>query len=185
MTELEMVCVCGIDGVRGVEARRLRIFRRLGLDDMGDLTTAIIFSLAFDFGADVEIGADMWFGVSVTSPLVEDGIYIQCDWPGDGLAAIWEHLVEKFPEVATAKSVETLSHVRVTERVSAALLSHYESVEAAYRAHREAAHAGPNDCPPCEDCAVGLSLKVAAHQTLDRVWGAGELDPAIEKAFEE
>jgi hypothetical protein len=185
MKEFEMVCVCHVTGVQEVEARRLRIFRRMGLDDMGDLTTAIVLSLAFDFKADAEIAADMWFGVSVTSPLVEGGLYVQCDWPADGLAVIWEQLVEQFPEAATAKGAATPSHVRVAERISAALLSQYEGAEAAYGAHRKAAHAGPNDCPPCEDCSVALTLEIAAHQTLDRAWSTDVLEPAIAKAYGE
>lgn len=181
----DMVCVCSVEGVREVEARRLRIFKHFGLDDMGDLTTAILFSLAFDFGATVDLAADMWFGVGLSTPRLDKNLYIECDWPGDGLAVLWEHLVEKFPEAASVKGAATPSHIRVTERISAALLAQYESAEAAYRNHRKEAHAGPNDCPPCEDCAVGMSLRVAAHQTLDRAWGADVLEPAISKAYEE
>ena len=182
--ELEMVCTCGVDGVRGAEARRLRIFQRMGLDDMSDLTEALVFSLAFDFQAEVEIYVDQWFGIWLESPLVEKGLFIQCDWPVDGLATLWEHLAERFPERVSVKPGDSAAARRVTERISVALLAQYERFDADYRAHREAAHAGPNDCPPCEDCAVGLSLAISAHHALDRVWGSEVLDEAVEKAFD-
>jgi hypothetical protein len=181
----EMICTCRADGVREVETRRLRIFHRMGLEDMGDLTTAIILSLAFDFQADGEICADMWFGVSLSSPILEKGLFIQCDWPGDGLAALWEQLAEKFPERVSVKSETSPMHVRVMERISAALLSNYESAEGAYREHRAAAHKDDNDCPPCEDCSVARSLSATAHWTLDEAWGARALEKAVEKAFGE
>jgi hypothetical protein len=183
--EFAMVCTCGIEGVREVEARRLRIFKHFGLSDMGELTTAIVLSLAFDFKAHVCVYADMWFGVELTTPSVYGRLYIQCDHPGDGLAVLWEHLVGKFPGRAAIKGAASPAVVRVTERVSAALLEKYEVADKVYQEHREGAHAGPNDCPPCEDCAVCTSLRSAAHQTLDRAWGADVLDAAIEKAFEE
>lgn len=181
----EMICTCRAEGVREVEARRLRIFRRIGLEDMGDLTTAIILSLAFDFQADGEIYADMWFGVSLSSPILEKGLFIQCDWPGDGLAALWEQLAEQFPKRVSVKPETSPAHVRVMERISAALLVQYEGAEAAYLEHRAAAHKDDNDCPPCEDCSVFRALLATAHWTLDEAWGARELEKAVEKAFNE
>jgi len=180
----EMICTCRAEGVREVEARRLRVLHRMGLEDMGDLTTAIILSLAFDFQATAEIAADMWFGVWLATPLLEKGLDIECDWPGDGLAELWERLAEKFPERVSVKPDTRAGAVRVMERISAALLSQYEGAETAYRDHRAAAHKDDNDCPPCEDCAVLQSLSITAHRTLDEAWGSEVLDRAIEKAFE-
>lgn len=186
----EMICTCDAEGTRGVEARRLRIFKRMGLDDMRDLTTAIILSLAFDFEADASIAADMWFGVYLDTPLIKDtpsaarGLSIECDWPHDGLAYLWEQLAEKFPErVSVNPNPKTLA-LRVSERVSSALLRHYEEHDAKYRDHRALTHNGPNDCPPCEDCDVLLTLKVVAHHALDEMWGSDALDRAIEKAWD-
>jgi hypothetical protein len=186
----EMICTCQAEGVREVEARRLRIFKRMGLDDISDLTTAIILSLAFDFQADASIAADMWFGVYLDTPLIKDtpsaarGLSIECDWPHDGLAFLWEQLAEKFPERVSVKQGTSATAIRVTERISAAMLSNYEEDEAAYRKHREEAHNGPNDCPPCEDCSVLLTLRTISHHALDEVWGSGVLDRAIEKAWD-
>lgn len=180
----EMICTCSVDGVRDVEARRLRIFRRVGLGDMGDLTTAIILSLGFDFQASAEIEADQWFGVSVRTPLVEGGLYVECDWPTDGLASLWEELAEAFPERVSVAGSASIMGVRVTERISAALLSSYERAEAVYREHRAAAHKDDNDCPPCEDCSVFMSLSITAHRVLDEVWGLRDVEQAIERAFE-
>ncbi len=187
--ELEMVCVCDSDGVREAEARRLGIFRRMGLGDMEDLTTAIILSLAFDFQADAEVYADQWFGVSVETPILEGGVFVACDWPSDGLTAIWEHLAEKFPdrvsvhhETRAPRGMRGMP-VPVTERISKALFAQYESAEGAYREHRASAHKDGNDCPPCEDCDVLMTLAGKAGNVLNESWGSRALDPAIDKAF--
>lgn len=182
---MKMVCTCEVEGVRSVEARRLHIFQLMGLDDMGDLTTAIILSLAFDFQADARIDADMWFGVWLTTPLLEKDLSIDCDWPMDGLAALWEELAEKFPERVSVKPNTSPAKVRVMERISASLLANYEGAEAIYRHHRVMSHKGDDDCPPCEDCAVFQSLSITAHRALDEAWGSEALDRAVEKALEE
>lgn len=182
--ELDMVCVCEADGVQDAEARRLRIFHRMGLDEMSDLTTAIVLSLAFDFQGEADVYADQWFGVYLSTPLLEDGVSASCDWPYDGLASIWEYLAEKFPERVTVNPNPQADKVRVVERISAALLAQYEQAEAAHQAHREAAHQGDNDCPPCEDCSVGSYLAMTAGHTLDQCWGSRVLDVVIDKAFE-
>lgn len=180
--ELDIVCTCGVEGVREVEARRMRIFHRMGLDDMDELHTAIILSLAFDFQAKAYICADMWFGVDVESPLLEGGIGIQCDCPWDGLAAIWEHLATQFPDRVQVKPDPRAMCVRATGRISAALFSIYETAEAGYRAHRTA-HKDERDW--CEDCEVLQSLSIIAHRTLDEAWGSDVLDEAVKQAFGE
>lgn len=182
--QLPMICTCSFSGVQESEMRRLRIFQRLGLTDMRELTTVVILSLAFDFGADVDLYADQWFGISLTSPLVDERLEIECDHPADGLAALWEYLVEKFPECATAMGAATSFHTQVTNRVSEALLSHYEAQKACAKAHREAEHADRGYTPTCVDCAVGLNLSIAAHLLLGESWGSHVLDAAIVKAFE-
>lgn len=181
MTRLEMVCTCDADGFREAEARRIRIYRRMGLLDMGDLTTAIILSLAFDFGADADIGADMWFGVSVVTPVGD--VYVECDAIEDGLAAAWEHLAEAHPQRVSVCD-RARRELRVAERMSAGMLAWYEGAETAYRAHRAAAHRDNNDCPPCEDCSVLLGLSITAKLTLQESWGAEVVERAAAKAFE-
>lgn len=199
MSLREMICTCSAEGVYEVEQRRLRIFKRMNLDDMGDLTTAIILSLAFDFQADASIAADMWFGVSLRSPLLADERFaelgyvyqgqrylnIECDWPGDGLAWLWEQLAEKYPERVSVRQGTPERNVRIMTRISSGLFSNYDSAWTLYRGHRVQAHKDDNDCPPCEDCDVYRSLFVTAHHTLDEAWGGRDLDKAIEKAFEE
>lgn len=180
---MDMICTCDAEGVREVEERRLRIFRRMGLEEMEDLTLAIILSLGCDFQVDAELYADMWFGLSISTPLLEEGLFPTCDWPGDGLAAAWEYLAEKFPDQVSVKPDTSPARVRVAERVSAALLLAYEEAEAAYREHRAEAHDGPNDCPPCEDCSTLLTLSVTAHHTLDVSWGSRGLEKAVEEAY--
>ncbi len=180
----EMICTCRADGVREVEARRLRIFRRMGLEHMDDLTTAIILSLGADFQADAEVYADQWMGISLTTPLLEKGLFIACDWPWDGLAALWEELAERFPELVSVNPETAPMAVRVVERVSAALFSNYESAESLYREHRIRAH-DDKDFPPCEDCSVLQWLSVITHRTLDEAWGSRGLELAVEKAYKE
>jgi hypothetical protein len=156
----------------------------MGLEDMGDLTTAIILSLAFDFGADAEIFADMWFGVALRTPLLEKGLSVECDWPYDGLAVLWESLAEQFPDRVSVNLNPQPMQVSVMERLSAALQAQYETAEATYRAHRVEAHKDDNDCPPCEDCSVYQALSITAHRTLDEAWGSEATQQAAEKAFE-
>lgn len=180
----EMICTCGAEGVREVEARRLRILHRMGLDDMSDLMEAIVLSLGFDFQAEALIEADQWFGVSISTPLVEKGLYIECDDPADGLAALWEELAEKFPERVSVKQNTSDAGVRVTERLSKALLLNYEIAEMDYRSHRTAAHKDDNYYPRCEDCSVFMALSITAHIVLGERWGSRTVEKAVEKSFE-
>ena len=181
---LDMVCTCSADGFKEAEERRLRIFHQMGLDEPRDLTEAIILSLAFDFQADAVVEADQWFGVSVVTPLIPDGIYIECDWPSDGLASVWEHLADKFPERVSVKQNTSAYRVRVAERVSSVMLERYETAEAMYRSHRTGAHKDDNDCPRCEDCDVLKLLSILAEHSLQRYWGSEVMTKAVEEAFE-
>lgn len=182
MAELDMVCTCEVDGVRETEARRLRIFHRMQLDDMKDLTLAVALSLTFDFQASADVAADMWFGVSLDTPLLKDGLYIQCDWPYDGLAALWEQLAAQFPERVSVNPNRQAEHA-VAERASAELLAQYEVAEAAYRSHRTTVHP-KDDSPRCKDCDALMETYIRAHKALDEAWGAKALDGVIDRAFE-
>jgi len=178
-----MICTCEMEGVREVEARRLRIARRMNLTNMFDLTSAIVMSLAFDFAADdSQIDVDQWFGVSVETFLV-GRVYVECDEPQDGLAAIWEHLADKFPERVTVRLGTAEFRHRAIERVSNVLLAHVTSTLGQLKEHRKAKHQA-GDFSPCEDCSVLSSLYGAAHLALDDAWGWRALEPAIEKAME-
>lgn len=178
---LEMVCTCSVAGVREAEARRRKIFQRMDLDDASDFTEAIVLSLAFDFQADVDVCADQWFGVSLQTPLLEKGLYVECDWPGDGLAALWEHLAEAFPDRVSTKKNPSLPLRRIEERILSALFQQYETAEGQFREHRDS-H-GDKNAPFCEDCSVFMGLSITAHRTLDEAWGSRVMDPTVEKAF--
>jgi hypothetical protein len=179
--ELPMVCTCRTDGIREVEDRRLRIFRRMRLKDMNDLAEAIVLSLAFDFQCDAEVYVDQWFGIGLETPLVDKSLFVPCDDPADGFAAVWEHLAERFPERVTKMDREP--NARAAERISAALFERCVVTERDYEGHREGAHDGPNDCPPCEDCDVLLTLMISAHIALEMAWGRRSLDACVEAAF--
>ena len=175
-----MACSCGIDGLRQTEARRLRIYRRIGFGPMLDLTQAIIMSLAFDFQAEVNVGADMWFGVWLRSPYGD--VDVQCDWIEDGLAAAWEYLADRHPELVSVRK-DWRGDPSIVERFSAGALKLYEDVENDYKAHRTAAHVDDNDCPPCEDCDILRDLQVTVSKTLQDLWGAEVMLKEMEKVY--
>jgi hypothetical protein len=183
--EITMQCICGEYGVRAAEERRLRVFERLGVARMNDLLTAVVFSLAFDFGCTAGILADQWFGVSVRSSLDTEGIFVPCDAVSDGLLAAWENLAGRYPERVTTNPARSSGSVTIARVVSGVLIAQYGAVERAHREHRRAAHKDDNDCPPCVDCEVGMTLRSIAMASLGIAWGERVLDPAIEKAFDD
>lgn len=180
--ELPMVCTCSADGVREVEERRLRIYRRMGLRHPLDLAEAIVLSLAFDFGCEANVDADQWFGISFHTPLLGDG-FQTCDDPFDGFAMIWELCAEKDPDRVTHADRASVIQVGAAARVSEALLARYLLDDRTYRDHRAAAHAGPNDYPPCEDCETLLTLSVSSQHAMSSHWGSRSLDTCVDAAF--
>lgn len=178
-TDLGMLCTCEAEGVREAEERRLRVYQRLGVVHMERLTEAVLLSLAFDFQANADIGADMWFGVYVESPF--GNVSVECDDPADGFLAAWEALADKHP---FTRGPGTEVDFQIISRISAEILAWCEKVDGEHEAHRKAAHKDDNDCPPCVDCSVGRGLRATAHVTLKNAWGRETLDPAVEKSFE-
>jgi hypothetical protein len=177
---LEMVCTCSLSGICSVEDRRLRIFRRMNLANMADLATAIVLSLAFDFGSDAWISADMWFGVSLDTPLDPDGVYIECDHPADGLAAIWEYLAERFTERVSVNGGACDPNA---EQRSAELFAQCIATDAPYQEHRATVHEGKDGW--CDECTRIHHPYVEAHVAIDNAWGADTLDKAVDAAFGE
>jgi len=175
--DLEMVCTCGLDGVREAEERRLRIAERMQLPRMSDLATALVLSLAFDFGCDAWLYADMWFGLSLETSLVPEGVYVECDHPIDGLAAAWEALAERFPErVSLGPGLDP-----ETRKRSAELLAACVAADAPYREHRKTVHEGKDGW--CDDCSRIHHPYVEAHIALNEAWGSKTLEPAVNAAF--
>lgn len=177
-----MVCTCDEDGVREVEERRLRIYRRMGLRHSYDLAEAIVLSLAFDFGCEAVVDVDQWFGISFHAPLLGEG-FQACDDPFDGFAAIWEACAEKDPERVTSAGLASDLHASAAERVSATLFVRYLRDERAYRDHRTGAHEGPNDCPPCEECEALLAIMISSSHAMSAYWGRSRLDACVDDAF--
>lgn len=178
----EVICTCNADGIREVEARRLRIMRRMRLNRAADLTSAIVLSLAFDFRADAWISADMWFGVSLETPLHSDGLYVECDWPGDGLAFMWEKFADMFPECVTVNVGAWFADIQAVEATAYDLMKEVDRGEKDREVHKLEKHAGEyvHECAECRD---GIDRAVAAHHALEDFWGAESLDLAIDKAF--
>ena len=177
--ELDMVCTCEPDGFLPTEERRLRIYNRMRLEEREDLTKAIVLSLAFDFGACVDVFADQWFGVSLETPLSEDGLYVQCDHPEDGIAALWEHLAERFPERVSAKDARSDRRARVAALVSAALVDQYKVAESHWRGSTRSECDSQNDA-----YHAALELFVLAERTIRNMWGAADLDLAADRAMD-
>lgn len=153
---------------------------RLRLDNREDLTTAIVLSLAFDFKAEVDLLADQWFGLSLDTLLLEGGLYIECDSPEDGLAYMWEHLADRFPERVSVKAKRKSSSEGVAPLVSAALVEQFKAAEANWR---NMGRIGDEKQPDAYYAA--MELAVIAERTIRNMWGADVLDAAIEKAFGE
>lgn len=182
--ELEMQCTCGEDGVRAAEERRHRVFARLGVRHMDELVESVLASLALDFACfDVQVLADMWFGVEVVTKLDPQCLWVPCDDPADGFLAIWEELAGRHPERVSQDPAHSDGRIRVATRISEVLLRQYLEAEHAYGTHRKAAHRDDNDCPPCEDCDVHRALRARALVSLEHEWGSRVLDPAAEKAW--
>lgn len=174
---LDMICTCTVAGVKEVELRRIRIFNKLCLDECNKLTTAIVLSLGFDFQAEAEIYMDQWFGVSLETSLLEKDLFIQCDDPGDGLAALWEYLVEKFPDKLSVNSRQNIEHAQAAVAVADALFQQYKTAETSYRDHR----VGHSDEEFCDECSRLLSILNKLHYSLNNYWGLCDLDVSIEK----
>jgi hypothetical protein len=110
-------------------------------------------------------------------------VWTECDHPADGVLQIWEAMADEHPERVTVNPSPGAFSAPIAERVSASLLARYVELERAYRAHRVAAHKDENDCPPCEDCEVGMDLFVLAKILLEYAWGYRVLDASIEAAY--
>lgn len=174
---LEMVCTCGVKFVAKAEERRVRVAERMQLPRMSNLATALVLSLAFDFGCDAWLMADVWFGLSLETSLVPEGVYIECDHPLDGLAAAWEALVERFPErVSVGPGLDPEARKR-----SAELLAACFAADVPYREHRKAAHEGKDGW--CDNCSRIHHLYVEARVALDEAWGSETLGLAVKDAF--
>lgn len=174
---LEMVCTCGVKFVAKAEERRVRVAERMQLPRMSDLATALVLSLAFDFGCDAWIMADMWFGLSLETALVPEGVYVECDHPIDGLAAAWEALAERFPErVSLGSGLDPEARKRSTELLAACV-----AADVPYREHRKTVHDDKDGW--CDNCSQLHDPYVEAHVALDEAWGSETLERAVNAAF--
>ncbi len=138
--------------------------------------------MTFDFRADVDIDADMWFGISLSTPLFDDHLYIECDRPDDGLAFLWEHLAERFPERVPALSSRKDRSEPLATLISAALVEQYKVSEEHWR-DVSRHHDVRSDGSPPEVHYADLHLYVLAEKNIRNMWGVNALDAAIGKAF--
>ena len=172
----DMVCTCDVEGAHEVEVRRLYAARTLGVR-ASDLTSTLIMSLAFDFGADAQIDMDMWFGVSVET--TEDTLYIECDDPADGLLWLWGHLSEKYPGRAHRGSVSEEEHEADLFQSECLFNAWQSAMEAADRHHAEHESGFSSSCDVCME---GINTSGRLHAAIGLFWGVEVLNPAIKAA---
>lgn len=134
----DMICTCSPEGERSAVALRLEVQQRLGVTST-DAWTAATLSLAWHFDCDIVVMSDQWFGVSARA---SDGshAYIECDWPFDGVFALWKKASDRSPERLT--SIGSMPDVSKTQAQAEALLTEYEKLEGISLAHDYA-------CPAC------------------------------------
>lgn len=135
MTDLKMVCTCDAEHIRKNEARRIRALNVMRLSEMKDLTSAVILSLAFDFSVhDFDVDVDQWFAVGVRTPLLDDWLYVECDYVADGVLALWEKLALDFPNLVSIKRTG-ISGFETAENISASLLNEYKEAKILFQDH--------------------------------------------------
>ncbi len=170
-----MLCACTVDGLREVAARRLMVMRQLGVARPADLTSAVIMSLAFDFGADAAILPD---GIEVTT--TQRAISVLCDLPLDGLCHAWAVLSAETHD--GHRGAGTAADAVVVETAMAVRLEALADAQTTDRAHRRAAHGG-SYVDSCAECRRGLTAWGVMARALDLAWGAAALDAAVERAL--
>lgn len=99
-----IICICSQDGQIRAEAQRVEAHRLLGVTDPSRFAVALIMSLAFEFGAEVEVYSDQWFALDVHVGDFSDDI--EADHPLDGMIELWLRLREAFPEKVTRPAEE-------------------------------------------------------------------------------
>ena len=109
-----IICICRQDGQIRAEAQRVEAHRLLGVADPSRFAVALIMSLAFEFGAEVEVYSDQWFALQVEAGAFADDI--EADHPLDGLIELWLRLREAFPEKVTQAAEENNSVARWSAR---------------------------------------------------------------------
>ena len=168
-----MVCTCSYEGTRDVEEVRLHAMQRLGLDRMGDLMTAVILSLAFDFGAKARIDVDQWFGVEVTAP-GQEPMWIECDHPADGLLYLWTELADK-GIISRQRPISlgygialenSQHHLADMAKIREERRAHYGSHEGKYK----------DDCAGCRGF---IDRGVANRIAMDHAWGTEVVEQCI------
>ena len=134
----DMICTCDEEGERAAVALRLEVQRRLGVGSK-DGWTAAILSLAWHFDCELDVMADQWCGVSATAS-DGTGAYIECDWPFDGVFALWKEAADRSPERLT--DCGPCTDVSETQARAEALIAEYKVLHATSLAH-------DYTCPAC------------------------------------
>lgn|GEM_PF-4010435 len=174
-----MICTCKSKGIRELETMRTSAMRRLGVADPAALTSAIIFSLAFDFGADANVYMDQWFGISVRTPLRDKSIFIECDEPEGGLLYLWGSLDKEFPDRCSARGPGVESDFVAASDASRALVDAIVAAERASKIHHSA-HSGKY-AHECMSCRQNMDVEVDLHIKVGKMWGADTMLPEIDR----
>ena len=181
-----MICTCDPKGERATSALRLEVQQRLGVAHSTNTWTAALLSLAWQFDCSIYVYSDMWFGVSAVAA---DGsaAYIECDWPFDGVFALWKEAADRSPERLTMIGLSA-ADVGETRAQCEMLIAEYEAL-------RDISLAHDYTCPACaaqhvdrvsivptrERCAEGKALWDAyflpLHALID-LWASPSYDDA-------
>jgi hypothetical protein len=175
----EMICTCSVDGLREAIEARLKAMDLLRLRTADDLPSAVIMSLAFDFGADAYIEADQWFGVGISG-----AGWIGCDEPLDGLIYHWLALAEAQPERVT-RGPGTDADIAISRAATEGSLSAIALIEERREAHRATVPEGKRSSHWCATCEVEIAPWTEAQLALRAYWGDAVLEPAVRAAFGE
>ena len=176
-----MICTCDIDGFKETEDRRLRIFNKMPIYKMELLARSIIISLAFDFQCEANIDADMWFGVSIKSPLLEESLWIECDHPFDAFAFAWEYLLDKFPDKLSW--INSKTEDKYAERLSKSMYATYELAEDILNDHYKI-HDDNKYNHDCNMCNSLLYMPGYQESHIQDTWGAKDFESEINNAFD-
>lgn len=168
-----MICTCRQDGQIRAEARRLEVQQLLAVADPSMLCETLIMSLAFDFGADVEVYPDQWFALDVEAPGFSDDI--QADHPLDGMIELWLRLREasRGPDLGLGAGLRGTGQL-VGGQVQRLKLSEIMGAEHDAKCAECLRRPGDSDKPP-KRCKAGLVLwleSVYDRKAILGKWGA-------------
>lgn len=176
-----MICTCHIDDLEVAERAKLAALVRLGAKRKQDLATTIMLSLGLEHGVELDIAADMWFGVCGTLP---DGTVhsVECDDPLDGMVFIWD-IVDRAARAAVPFDEQpvgsgTGSNVVALALESANAIAELRSAEGAEDDHKASCSVCVSNGRICGDGRKLWDRSSTLKQRIIDSWGAPDVHDA-------